>query len=132
MNFLTITQFNVDLLILGGGAAASALLGTLTYFNNPKSATNTAFFLFSLVTILWATSNFFEYQFDSIDTVLFTLRLHLFISVWHAYLFFRLCYVFPKAEVRFPARAGLHHLDNGPDERAGREVLARGYSSGSF
>ncbi len=103
MNFLTITQFNVDLLILGVGAAAIALLGTLTYFNNPKSATNTAFFLFSLVTILWATSNFFEYQFDSIDTVLFTLRLHLFISVWHAYLFFRLCYVFPKAEVRFPA-----------------------------
>jgi signal transduction histidine kinase len=103
MSFFAITQFNVDLLILGVGAAAIGLLGTLTFFNNPKSVTNTTFFAFSLVTILWATSNFFEYKFDSIEAVLFALRLHLFISVWHAYLFFRLCFVFPKSEVRFPA-----------------------------
>ena len=31
------------------------------------------------------------------------------------------------AEVRFPARVGFHHRDDGLDERAGREVLARAF-----
>ena len=31
------------------------------------------------------------------------------------------------AEVRFPARVGFHHPDDGLDERSGREVLARAF-----
>ena len=89
-----ITYANFDLLSVGVAIAAIGLLGFAVYFNNRKSATNRSFFFFSLLTILWGISNYFEYKFATIPLPLWALRVHLFISTWHALAFFRLSYVF--------------------------------------
>ena len=102
MEFFAITNFNLDLFALGVGVAATGILGFLVYFNNRKSITNLTFFLFCLITIFWGISNFFEYKFTTTTSTLWALRTHLFISVWHAVLFFQLCFVFPESRLVFP------------------------------
>ena len=97
-----ITYANFDLLSVGVAIAAIGLLGFAVYFNNRKSATNRSFFFFSLLTILWGISNYFEYKFATITLTLWALRVHLFISTWHALAFFRLSYVFPNEKITFP------------------------------
>lgn len=102
MNFFNITTFNLDLLTVGIAVAAIALIGILVYLNNPTSSTNRAFFFFALVTIFWNLTNFFQYQFLTIETTLYALRFNLFVAVWHALTFFHLAFVFPQEKVTYP------------------------------
>ncbi len=99
--FIDPTSANLDLLSVGIAVAAIGVMGFAVYFNNRKSITNRTFLFFSILTILWGISNYFEYKFTSIPTALWALRLHLFISVWHAFFFFQLSYVFPKETLSF-------------------------------
>lgn len=90
---------NIDLLIVGLSVASTGILGFVIYFNNRKSSTAFYFLLFSLLTILWGASNYANYQLTSLvstSSILWVLRIHLFISVWHALTFFTLAYVFPS------------------------------------
>ncbi|MBX4199984.1 hypothetical protein KW790_00775 [Candidatus Parcubacteria bacterium] len=96
------TLINFDLLTVGIATAAIALLGVIVYLNDRKSITTRTFFAFSLLTAIWGISNYFEYQFRAPDLILWSLRLHLFISSLHALLFFQLAYVFPKQDLEFP------------------------------
>ena len=98
-------SFNIeylDLLLVGIAVAGIGLLGFIVYFNNTKSITNKSFLALSLLTIFWGISNYFEYKFTSTNLTLLALRLHIFISMLHAILFFQVSYVFPLDKKIFP------------------------------
>ncbi len=102
MEISTLVQINVDLLLVAVSVCGIALLGFLIFFNNRSSETNRSFLLFSVLTVVWGISNYLEYRFTSSTSALWALRIHLFISVWHAYAFFRLAYVFPNSLMSYP------------------------------
>lgn len=96
---------NVDLLIVGISTAAIGILGFVVFFNNPKSITSRIFLAVSIVASIWGVSNYLNYQLTTListNVVLWALRLHLFISVWYAFLIFYLFYVFPETTKKFP------------------------------
>lgn len=96
-----LTVDNLDLLSVAIAITAIGILGFLIFFNNRKSITNRTFLYFSLLTIIWGISNYLEYKFSTPFSALWALRVHLFISVFHAFFFFQLCYVFPVEVKRF-------------------------------
>ena len=78
------------------------VLASVVFFRSKKSITSRTFFFFSLITIFWGISNYFLYKFtDPADTLL-ALRFHIFLSIWHAYAFFQLAYVFPAEKKVLP------------------------------
>ena len=87
---------NFDLLSLGIAIAATGILGFIVLFNNRNSATNKSFLFFSLLTIIWSTFNYANYQVQAPTLVLWLLRIAMFFAVWHAFSLFQLFYVFPK------------------------------------
>ncbi len=102
-SFITsLNSINLDLLSVAVAIGAIGLLGSLIYFNNPKSVTNRTFFWFCILTICWGISNYLEYRFENPLYTLWALRAHIFISVWHAFFFFKLAYVFPKETTEYP------------------------------
>ena len=95
----------IDLLIIGVAAAATIILGFVVYFNNPSLLRSKLFLLFSLITVVWGFSNYFNYHLDPSTPhtiVLWILRTHLFISTAHALSFFTLAYAIAKDDARFP------------------------------
>lgn len=78
------------------------ILSAIIFFRSKKSITSRTFFFFSMVTILWGLSNYFLYKFTEPSVVLLALRLHIFLSIWHAYSFFQLAYVFPSEKKELP------------------------------
>jgi signal transduction histidine kinase len=102
MAITELVNINIDLVLVGLSVAGIALLGFLVYFNNQGSATNQIFLAFAMLTVLWGISNYFEYRFTTIPATLWALRVHLFISTWHAFLFFAFCYIFPHEKRTFP------------------------------
>ena len=97
---MQITQ-DFDLFFVGVAMVSIGILGFLVFFNNKKSATNRALLLFALVTILWSTFNYLNYQVTSPALVLWLLRFVMFFAVWQAFSFFQLMYVFPRINVKF-------------------------------
>lgn len=78
------------------------VLATIVFFRSKNSITSRSFFFFSLITIFWGLSNYFLYKFtDPADTLL-ALRFHIFLTIWHAYAFFQLAYVFPAEQKQLP------------------------------
>jgi signal transduction histidine kinase len=102
MGITSVASVNLDLLSVGIAVAATALLGFIIYFNNPRSITNQTFLLFSLVTVLWSCANYINYKVESPILVLWLLRMVIFFGVWHAFTFFQLFYVFPLEKKEFP------------------------------
>lgn len=85
-----------------------AVLGILTlagivFFRNRHSITGRSFFFFACITIFWGLSNYFLYKFSDPEAALLMLRLHIFFSIWHAYAFFQLAYVFPYEQKELPS-----------------------------
>lgn len=78
------------------------VLATVIFFRNKESITSRSFFFFAFVTIFWGLSNYFLYKFIDPKDALLALRLHIFISIWHAYSFFQLSYVFPYDQKELP------------------------------
>ena len=93
---------NIDLLTVGAAASAIGLIGFLVFLSNVRSATARSFFFFSIMTILWNFSNFFQYQFQTETATLIALRLDLFIATWHAFSFFHFSYTFPLHRRTYP------------------------------
>lgn len=86
---------------------AVAVLGVLALawtvlWRSKNSITSRSFLFFSYVTILWGLSNYFLYKFTNPADALLALRFHIFLSIWHAYAFFQLAYVFPKEQKVLP------------------------------
>lgn len=92
---------NLDLLSVGIAVAGTCILGFAVYLSNRKSLTNKVFLIFSITAAVWGVSNYLNYQFNSTEFILWTLRMHLFITVWYCFSLFTLFYVFPNPEVKF-------------------------------
>lgn len=78
------------------------VLSAIVFFRSKNSITSKSFFFFSFVTIFWGISNYFLYKFNNPIDSLLALRLHIFLSIWHAYAFFQLAYVFPYTNKQLP------------------------------
>ncbi|KKW20163.1 MAG: Histidine kinase-, DNA gyrase B-, and [Parcubacteria group bacterium GW2011_GWA2_51_10] len=92
----------LDLLLVGIAIAAIGLLGVVIYINKPHSASNKAFMMFALVTVLWSIVNYVNYKVTSPELVLWLLRALIFLGVYHAFTFFHLFYVYPLESKKYP------------------------------
>lgn len=95
---------NFDLLTVAIVTAAIGILGIIILFNNSKSITNRTFFVFSIVTIIYAVINYSSYQVTEEVVALWLLRFILFFAVWHTLLIFQLFFIFPKEKQLFPKK----------------------------
>lgn len=95
------TLGNLNLLVVGLTIAAIGLLGVIVYFNNPKSATNRTFLLFTLTANVYACFNFISYQVTSATAAIWLIRLVIFSAIWYAFSLFQLLYVFPAENFKF-------------------------------
>lgn len=77
-------------------------LAAIVFFRSKNSITSRSFFFFSVVTIFWGISNYFLYKYTDPADSLLALRFHIFLSIWHAYAFFQLAYVFPAVQKELP------------------------------
>lgn len=93
---------NIDLLFVGVAVAATCILGFTIYFNDRGSVTNRTFLFFSLITAIWGTVNYLNYQTSNPFLILWLLRLVMFFAIWQSFFLFRLFYVFPLREFVFP------------------------------
>jgi signal transduction histidine kinase len=89
---------NILILPLGLVTATIALLGFIVFFNDYKSVTNRSFLAFSLAAILWNSSNFLAYYFDSLSLVTWLLRLNLFFAVWYSFSLFYFFLMYPHTK----------------------------------
>ncbi|PIR82246.1 hypothetical protein COU20_03765 [Candidatus Kaiserbacteria bacterium CG10_big_fil_rev_8_21_14_0_10_59_10] len=96
-------EFNLDLLAVGITVAGTGVLGFTILFSEKASITNRTFFAFSIITMLWSIANYLQYQPSDPEAGLWIVRIIIFLGAWHAFSFFQLCYVFPRANVAFPA-----------------------------
>lgn len=92
------SSLSLDLFSVGIAAAAIGILGFAIFLNNRKSATNRAFLLFSIVSVLWSVVNYVQYQIRTPWLSFLIIRTVLFLGVWHSFSFFQFAYVFPKEE----------------------------------
>ncbi len=93
---------NLDLLSVGVTVAATVVLGFTVYLNDKKSVTNRTFLWFALVTAIWGILNLLSYRIDNIELAFWLLRTEVALGVWQAFFIFKLFYIFPAAEFKFP------------------------------
>ncbi|MBI4138470.1 MAG: hypothetical protein HY482_02695 [Candidatus Wildermuthbacteria bacterium] len=93
---------NLDILWLGIGVAANALLALAVFLNNRQNTTNRAFLFFAILTICWSVTNFLVSRSSAPSTTLWLLRFAVFFATWHAFSFFHLFYVFPRNKITYP------------------------------
>jgi hypothetical protein len=89
--------FGVSIAVIG-----ILVLAWSVFYRSRNSITSRSFLFFSFVTILWGLSNYFLYKFTDPADALLALRFHIFLSIWHAYAFFQLAYVFPNEQKILP------------------------------
>ncbi len=96
------TALNFNLFVVGITVAAIGILGSVAFFNNPRSSTNRAFLVLAIFTVAYSVVNYVSYQLGDPAWTLWFLRLTIFFSVWHAFSFFHFSYVFPKESAAYP------------------------------
>jgi hypothetical protein len=96
------SNFQFDLIGVVVAVAGIGILAGIVFFRSKQSITSRSFFFFSLITILWGLSNYFLYKFTDPSLIVFALRLHIFLTIWHSYAFFQLAYVFPHEKKDLP------------------------------
>ncbi|GIW65565.1 MAG: hypothetical protein KatS3mg094_084 [Candidatus Parcubacteria bacterium] len=92
---------NFIFIILGWVASAMGVLGFIIYNQNRKGATNFAYLLLSLSTILWGIFNFLYNQPHLNNLALIFLRIHMFFAIWYAFSIFNLYYAFPNISFNY-------------------------------
>ncbi len=95
-------SINFSLLTVGVAVASIGVLGFTVFWSDTKSATNRAFFFFSLVSVAWTISNYAQHNLASVPSSFVMLKVVIFLAVLHAFTFFRLLYVFPEAKKELP------------------------------
>ncbi len=101
-HFSFIDTIEFDLVGIFVAVIGILVLAGIVFLRSKNSITSRSFFFFSLVTIFWGISNYFLYKFSDPQDSLLALRFHIFLSIWHAYAFFQLAYVFPYATKPLP------------------------------
>ncbi len=99
-----IVAFNTDLIVLGTAISAIAILGFVVLFQDPKSDTTRAFFVFSLAAIIWGVINYASYHAPTVFLTLWLCRLVIFAAVWFCFFIFHLAYVFPQRKTALSKR----------------------------
>jgi signal transduction histidine kinase len=97
-----IDGIHFDLIGVGVAVVGVLALAGVVLYRSKNSITSRSFFFFSLVTIFWGLSNYFLYKFTDPADAILALRFHIFLSIWHAYAFFQLAYVFPNEKKELP------------------------------
>jgi signal transduction histidine kinase len=100
--FTFLDEVHFDLIGVIIAVIGILVLAGIVFFRSSNSITSRTFFFFSIVTIFWGLSNYFLYKFSSPSDSLLALRFHIFLSIWHAYAFFQLAYVFPYTAKPLP------------------------------
>ena len=100
--FSFLDQVRFDLIGVIIAVIGILVLAAVVFIRSKNSITSRSFFFFSLVTIFWGLSNYFLYKFTNPAESLLALRFHIFLSIWHAYAFFQLAYVFPSEKKILP------------------------------
>lgn len=100
LSFLDEIQFDLVGVVIA--VVGILVLAGIVFFRSKNSITSKSFFFFSFITIFWGLSNYFLYKFNDPVDALLALRFHIFLSIWHAYAFFQLAYVFPYAQKELP------------------------------
>ncbi len=96
-------SINFALLSVGIAVASIGVLGFTVFWSEMRSATNRAFFHFSLVSIAWTLLNYAQHNTASIPLSFWLVKLVIFIAVWHSFTFFRLLYIFPDTKKDLPS-----------------------------
>lgn len=93
---------NWNLLILIFGVLLNNTLGLIVALRNPKSATNTLFFLFSIDIALWSVANYIAISSTDLLTALYWTRIVMALAVPQAILFFLLLSTIPNKQLTLP------------------------------
>ena len=104
MDLSSSSIFNIQFDLVGVVVAVIGILvlAATVFVRSANSITGRSFFFFAVITIFWGISNYFLYKFNDPDLALLALRLHIFLSIWHAYAFFQLAFVFPYENKLLP------------------------------
>lgn len=84
---------------VGISVSLIAILGGIIFANNKKSSTAQTFLALSIITIIYAVSNFLSLRPHSDqepELALFLMRFTIAMAILHSYFIFRLFYIFPK------------------------------------
>ncbi len=100
--FSFLDNIHFDLIGVTIAVVGILVLAAVVFLRSKNSITSRSFFFFSLVTIFWGLSNYFLYKFTDPENTLLALRFHIFLTIWHAYAFFQLAYVFPSEQKQLP------------------------------
>jgi signal transduction histidine kinase len=98
----SLVSINFDLIGVVVAVIGILILATVVFLRSTSSITSRSFFFFAVVTIFWGLSNYFLYKFTDPELSLIALRLHIFLTIWHAYAFFQLAFVFPYEDKKLP------------------------------
>lgn len=98
---MTFIDNNLNLFLVGVTVAATVILGFIVYFNDVKSSTNKAFLFFALMSAGWGAFNYLNYNVSDTLIAFWSLRISIFIAVWHAFSLFHLLTVFPSGEAKY-------------------------------
>ncbi len=93
---------NWNLPILIFGVLLNNTLGLLVALRNPKSVTNTLFFLFSIDIALWSVANYIAISSADLLTALYWTRIVMALAVPQAILFFLLLSTIPNKQLTLP------------------------------
>jgi len=92
---------NFNTLAVGFVTAGMAVLGAITYFSDPKNASNRIFFLFSLSAIVWSVLNYLFFNSHDPGIGLLLIRGVIASATWLVYFLFLFLFTFPKKEIPF-------------------------------
>ncbi|MEK7185434.1 MAG: ATP-binding protein [Patescibacteria group bacterium] len=111
---------NLDLMAVGLTSIAIGIIGWVVYVNDRRNFYNKSFFVFAVLTIAYAVTNYFSYRissdkaanwlennlqlgFSETGLVLWLLRLTLFFATWHAMSIFTFLFSISRGIKFFPA-----------------------------
>ena len=94
--FSIMINTNVGLICVGVTNAAILILCVLVYVNGRRVSLNVTFCVFCLLTIAWSISDFLLTRVSNTSVLLWALRIHLFIAVWHSFTFYIMSRQFPQ------------------------------------
>lgn len=104
MNLFSALLLDIPFDLIGVVVAVVGILvlAAIVFVRSTNSITSRSFFFFAFITIFWGLSNYFLYKFSDPSLALLALRLHIFLTIWHAYAFFQLAFVFPYEDKVLP------------------------------
>lgn len=90
----------MELLILILAVVTHVAIGYYTYNHDRKSATNKAFFAFTIIAAIWAMNQSLSIHLPTEETTLFSIRLAMLLAAFYSYGLFITVHTFPSATIQ--------------------------------